>query len=73
MRTVEVFKTNVLHKRAAQTILTEIGMHQPDYKCNFDLDDCDKILRIENASGNIDAQLIFSILERNSYEGSILE
>jgi len=47
MSAVEVFKTNVLNKRAAKVILEEIGMHQPDYKCDFDLDDCDKVLRIE--------------------------
>jgi hypothetical protein len=73
MSTVEVFKTNVLKKRSAKAIIEEIGLHQPDYKCNFDLEDCDKILRIENAGGNVDAQLIFSILERNNHQGAILE
>lgn len=73
MGAVEVFKTNVLNKRAAKSILEEIGVHQPGYKCNFDLEDCDKVLRIENAGGNIDAQLIFEILEKNNCEGSILE
>jgi len=73
MRTVEVFKTNVLNKRAAKIILEEIGSHQPHYKCNFDLEDCDKVLRIENASGNVDAQLVFSILEKNNFQGAILE
>ena len=70
---VEVFKTNVLSKRAAKILLLEIGMHQPEYKCNFDLEDCDKVLRIENASGNVDAALIFNILENNNYECSILQ
>ena len=73
MRTVEVFKTNVAHKKAAKAIMEEIGIHQHTYKCNFDLDDCDKILRIENASGNVDVKLIFSILKKNNYEGTILE
>lgn len=73
MKTVEVFKTNVAHKRAAKTILAEIGTHQPGYKCNFDLDDCDKVLRIENKNGMIDAKLIFYILKKNNYKGSILE
>lgn len=73
MRTVEVFKTNVAHKKAAKTILTEIGIHQPEYKCNFDLDDCDKVLRIENVKGHVDAKLIFDILKKNNYEGSILK
>jgi hypothetical protein len=73
MGAVEVFKTNVLNKRAAKIILEEIGLHQPEYKCNFDLEDCDKVLRIENESGRIDAQLIFEILKKNNHEGSILE
>lgn len=73
MGTVEVFKTNVINKRAAKIIMDEIGFQQPEYKCNFDLEDCDKVLRIENASGKIDAQLVFEILEKNNHQGSILE
>ncbi len=73
MKTVEVFKTNVLNKDTAQSILAEIGSHQPEYKCNFDLDDCDKVLRIENAGGRIDAELVFKILEKNNHSGAILE
>jgi len=73
MKTIEVFKTNVLNKNAAKVILEEIGMHQPEYKCNFDLEDCDKVLRIENTSGRVNAKLIFEILEKNNYQGAILE
>lgn len=73
MKKIEVFKTNVVHEETADVILKEIGAHQPKYKCNFDLDDCDKVLRIENASGNVDAQLIFKILEKNNHKGAILE
>ncbi len=73
MTMIEVFKTNVVNKRAAKVILEEIGSHQPEYKCNFDLEDCDKVLRIENSAGNINAHLIFEILERNKYKGAILE
>lgn len=70
---VEVFKTNVSSKRAAKTILQEIGLHQPEYKCNFDLEDCDKVLRVENSVGNINAQLIFEILQKSNFEASILK
>jgi len=73
MRTVEIFKTNVLSKRAAKIILEEIGSHQPEYKCNFDLEDCDKVLRIESLNGKVDAQLVFSILKKNNHRGAILE
>ena len=70
---VEVFKTNVGSKRAAKIILEEIGMHQPEYKCNFDLEDCDKILRIENAGGKVDAGLIMKILQTRNHNCEILE
>jgi len=72
MGTIEVFKTNVISKRAAKTILKEIGSQQPEYKCNFDLEDCDKILRIENTVGQVDIGLIFNVLERNNYQGKRL-
>jgi hypothetical protein len=73
MGAIEVFKTNVGNKRAAKVILEEIGMHQPEYKCNFDLEDCDKILRIENASGKVDATLVMEIVEGKNYSCAILE
>jgi hypothetical protein len=73
MRTIEVFKTNVVKKQAAKMILKEIGIQQPKYKCNFDLEDCDKILRVESENGIIDSQLIFTILEKNNQEGTVLE
>ena len=73
MNMVEVFKTNVGSKRAAKVILEEIGLHQPGYKCNFDLEDCDKVLRIENTGGSVNAHLIFEILQNNNFEGAILE
>ena len=45
---VEVFKTNVRHKKAAQKITTVLKTNFPDCQINFDLDDCDRILRIES-------------------------
>jgi hypothetical protein len=73
MRIVEVFKTNVISKLAARAILVEIGTHQPEYKCNFDLEDCDKVLRIENASGRVDVNLVMEILGAKNYQCEILE
>ena len=73
MKTVEIFKTNVISEQAAKAILKEIGSHKPEYKSNFDLDYCDKVLRIENVGGKVDAGLIFGILEKNNYACSILQ
>ena len=44
---VEVFKTNVSDTAAADLIRKNLLLAFPDCKINFDLQDCDKILRIE--------------------------
>ncbi|MBI1769076.1 MAG: hypothetical protein HY015_03875 [Bacteroidetes bacterium] len=46
---VEVFKTNIQHKRTAEKIKVELLLLFPNCKINFDLNDCDRILRIESA------------------------
>ncbi|WP_394772635.1 hypothetical protein [Flavobacterium sp.] len=44
---VEVFKTNVKKEAETNYIIAVILNQFPDYKINFDLEDCDKILRVE--------------------------
>jgi len=44
---VEVFKTNIDAGCEAEKITELLYRHFPGCKINFDLDDCDKILRIE--------------------------
>jgi hypothetical protein len=44
---IEVFKTNVNNRTHADQIIHLIHKIFPGYKANFDLDDCDKILRID--------------------------
>jgi hypothetical protein len=46
---VEVFKTNIQRKQTADKIKMELLLLFPDCKINFDLEDCDRILRIESA------------------------
>jgi hypothetical protein len=43
---IEVFKTNV-DTIVAPDLLAQLQHHFPSCKINFDLDDCDRILRIE--------------------------
>ena len=47
---VEIFKTNVKKKRRSEKVVSLLSMKYPDLKINFDLEDCDKILRIEGES-----------------------
>ena len=44
---VEVFKTNVQKEADKNYVIAVIQSQFPDYKINFDLEDCDKILRVE--------------------------
>jgi hypothetical protein len=44
---VEVFKTNVVDRNAAISIIAELQRLHITAIINFDLDDCDKILRID--------------------------
>lgn len=44
---VEIFKTNVQKESERDYVIAIIQSQFPDYKINFDLEDCDKILRVE--------------------------
>jgi hypothetical protein len=47
---VEVFKTNIEDRRLAARLRAELELLFPGTRINFDLEDCDKILRIESAA-----------------------
>ena len=44
---IEVFKTNIFKKESAKDLIHKLSECFPEYKINFDLEDCDNILRIE--------------------------
>ena len=43
---VEVFKTNVKDWKQARALVRSIHQAFPTYQANFDLEDCDHILRV---------------------------
>jgi hypothetical protein len=68
---VEVFKTNIEDKTAAMRIAAELNGYFPGGRINFDLDDCDKILRVE--SDNIIPEEVTNILTRKGFICEVLE
>lgn len=44
---VEVYKTFVIEEDDSNRIIQILLEHFPNYKINFDLEDCDRMLRIE--------------------------
>lgn len=51
---LEIFKTDVSDKEQASTIICLLNQHLPHCKINFDLHDCDKILRVMGDSIPVD-------------------
>ena len=44
---VEIFKTNVTSKKVAGRVLKALRAQLPAYAFNFDLEDCDRVLRAQ--------------------------
>ncbi|HTH81560.1 MAG TPA: hypothetical protein VL490_01420, partial [Mucilaginibacter sp.] len=53
MKQIEIFKTSVNDFTGAAIILNYFSKYFPHFQVNFDLEDCDRILRIECLHGNI--------------------
>ncbi len=68
---VEVFKTNVNDKSAAIEITADLYRLFPEGRVNFDLEDCDKILRVEN--DNLVPHEIAEIVNCKGFQCEVLE
>jgi hypothetical protein len=60
---IEVFKTNVKDSDHANVLVSHIHCAFTNYSANFDLQDCDRILRIKCTSGFIDCSTLLRFLE----------
>ena len=67
---VEVFKTDVYEEERSVSIVQKLHEYFPGNKINFDLQDCDKILRIEEE--NIFSERIMELLNEEGHECEIL-
>ncbi len=69
---VEVFKTDVNETEHARILLHEIGNRFTGYEVNFDLEDCDRILRVKASNGVIDTSALIELLKGFGYHAEIL-
>ena len=67
---VEVFKTNVRQKRQAKMLLCRLLEQFPSFRINFDLEDCDKVLRIEATQVCIETTI--KLLNSHGFECEVL-
>lgn len=69
---VEIFKTNVNYLLDAELLVRQIEGAFPSYTASFDLEDCDRILRVESRSGFLKNNLIIDILKYNNFSAEVL-
>ena len=70
---IEVFKTDVDSEEQASKLLIQIHKNFKDYQANFDLEDCDNILRVECPSDYIQVALLIRLLKINKINAEVLE
>jgi hypothetical protein len=69
---IEVFKTNVEEREIADKIIEAIQKNLQDHKANFDLQDCDKILRVVSANEYLQATSVIQLVKTLGYHAEIL-
>ena len=65
---IEVYRTNIAEEKVAQQLAALLRSSYPAYKVNFDLEDCDHILRIESAGKSIDCQGVNALCSEAGYQ-----
>gem|GEM_PF-239031 len=68
---VEVFSTNVQGEASARELVEKMLALFPHFSINFDLEDCDRILRVKG--NGVDAGEIIAIVESAGYLCRLME
>ena len=68
---IEVFKTNVQEFSEAQKLVALLRKHFPNSKINFDLDDCDKVLRVEG--NNLRIEKVMTLVMEKGFLCKVLD
>lgn len=69
---VEIFKTNICNEYLANRVVADLNKLYPDYLINFDLEDCDKVLRIESKN-KIDVLGVIEYGKENTFEIELID
>jgi hypothetical protein len=67
---IEVFKTDVQSVEQSKPLIRKLKNNIPGGCVNFDLEDCDKVLRVEGDGFSVEA--IIKLLNKNGHHCEIL-
>jgi hypothetical protein len=70
---IEVFKTNVNATKDADMLISHIHEAFWAYEANFDLQDCDKILRVKCIMGSIQVSGLIDLLHDFGFYAEVLQ
>ena len=70
---IEVFKTNVNDPDQAKRLIETIHASFANVQANFDLDDCDKILRVKSTEDDIDPMAFTTLLGDWGFRAEVLQ
>jgi hypothetical protein len=68
---IEVFRTNVRSRKYAHVILKSLLNHFPHCEANFDLEDCDRILRVEG--GGFHSDKVIDLVRMSGHTCEVLD
>ena len=70
---IEVFKTDVDDSKYADILVEHIQRIFQGYEVNFDLQDCDKILRVKNVCGMVNSDRLIQVLSKFGFHAEVLQ
>jgi len=70
---IEVFKTDITDSLQARVLAEHIHDLFSEYTVNFDLDDCDRIMRIVSTSTGVEVDTLIDILKGFGYHAEVLQ
>ncbi len=70
--TVEIFKTNIQSSENAIIITGLMHLCFPWLKANVDLQDHDKVLRVESSESNIDPNLLIGFVQNLGFQINVI-
>ena len=69
---VEVFRTNICTRGQALDVCNRLERIFLGYLVNFDLEDCDRIMRIRSPFSTIDIERVCRVVMAMGFEASVL-
>lgn len=69
---IEIFKTNITKRALSKKVTKHLLEIFPNASINIDLEDCDKILRVENSAQNFAPQQIIESVKEMGFECEVL-